>query len=232
MNSSLKKIFAIIPVITAMLMTTVFSASANLIGEDGFYYSLTDSDHASLESYHGSGSVIQIPSVIYSHEVNSISDYAFLRNQTITEVTLPSTIKTIGNSSFNYCSNLQKIVIPDSVSKIGRNAFSNCGSLTIYCNTGSFAETYAIKNNLPVSTNNSANNSAVIGDVDGDNEISSYDSLLVLRYSVGLENFTENQKYVSDVNEDNSIDSFDSLVILRCSVGIDVSQYKIGSQTK
>ena len=66
-------------------------------------------------------------------------------------------------------------------------------------------------------------------DVDGDQTISSYDSLLALRYSIGLENFSEQQKIISDVDESGIIDSFDSLIILRYSVGLDVSEYRVGN---
>lgn len=58
------------------------------------------------------------------------------------------------------------------------------------------------------------------GDVNGDGEVDSVDSLIVLKYSVGqdvtiiLEN--------ADVNADGEIDSIDSLMILKYSVGQDV----------
>ena len=223
----MKKLILFFLTAAVFLTNAVFPAYANLIGEDGFYYSLIDSNYAALENYRSDQAVVQVPSAIYSHEVCKISDYAFLRNQTITEVTLPDTIKTIGSSAFNGCSKLEKIIIPDSVAEIGKSAFANCNKLVIYCNSNSFAETYAINNNINYQ-HIGTSESAIIGDVDGDKDISSYDSLLVLRYSVDLENFTEQQKILGNVDEDGSIDSFDSLVILRYSVGMDVSEYKIG----
>ena len=57
-----------------------------------------------------------------------------------------------------------------------------------------------------------------VGDVDDDGNISSADALLVLRYSVKLENFTDSQIESVDVNKDGDINSADALFILRKSV--------------
>ena len=57
-----------------------------------------------------------------------------------------------------------------------------------------------------------------VGDVDDDGNISSADALLVLRYSVKLENFTDSQIESADVNKDGDINSADALFILRKSV--------------
>ena len=44
--------------------------------------------------------------------------------------TIPSGVKSIGNSAFRGCKNLTSITIPDSVTSIGGLAFSRCTSLT------------------------------------------------------------------------------------------------------
>lgn len=48
----------------------------------------------------------------------------------ITSVTLPTSIKTIGDYSFNQCRALTSVVLPDSLTSIGIGAFSYCTSLT------------------------------------------------------------------------------------------------------
>jgi hypothetical protein len=50
---------------------------------------------------------------------------------------------------FGECSNLTSITIPNGVTKIGSDAFSGCDNFTIYGYSGSYAETYAIENNIP-----------------------------------------------------------------------------------
>ena len=50
--------------------------------------------------------------------------------KTITSISLPNTITTIGYGAFSYCDLITEIIIPDSVVEIGGNAFTLCTSLT------------------------------------------------------------------------------------------------------
>ena len=61
----------------------------------------------------------------------------------------------------------------------------------------------------------------VYGNVDGDREISANDARLVLRYSVGLEQFTEDQLLAGDVNGDGAVTAGDARLILRGAVGLE-----------
>lgn len=62
---------------------------------------------------------------------------------------------------------------------------------------------------------------AQLGDIDFDNQITAADARLVLRASVGLENFTEEQNAIADVNNDGFITAADARIILRMSVGLE-----------
>ncbi len=46
------------------------------------------------------------------------------------EISLPSTLKSIGKSAFRNCSGLENIIIPDSVTVINNHAFEECSSLS------------------------------------------------------------------------------------------------------
>ncbi|MBC8313433.1 MAG: hypothetical protein H8E33_04245 [Candidatus Cloacimonetes bacterium] len=61
----------------------------------------------------------------------------------------------------------------------------------------------------------------VYGDVDGDDNVSSFDAALTLQYSAGLiSGWTESQICVADVNSDENISSYDAALILQYSAGL------------
>ena len=64
-----------------------------------------------------------------TYTVTTINRYA-MYEEDITHVTIPSTVKTIGESAFARCERLTSIIIPNNVISIGRYAFEGCGGLT------------------------------------------------------------------------------------------------------
>ena len=64
-----------------------------------------------------------------SYSVTSIGKCAFIYSY-ITSVTIPNSITTIQDDSFNHCRNLQSVNIPKSVTSIGLCAFYGCYKLT------------------------------------------------------------------------------------------------------
>jgi hypothetical protein len=62
--------------------------------------------------------------------VTSIGGYAFSDCSSLTNVTIPDGVTSIGGYAFNNCISLTSITIPDSVVNIGNYAFCNCRSLT------------------------------------------------------------------------------------------------------
>ncbi len=73
----------------------------------------------------GTGSV----SVILDDGVRNISDNAF-GSPYIAEITIPSSVTSIGSKAFSDCSGLTEITIPSGVTEIGSSAFCNCSGLT------------------------------------------------------------------------------------------------------
>ena len=65
--------------------------------------------------------------------VTTICDWAFSHSffgSSISELTIPNSVTSIGYSAFADCSNLTSLTIPDSVTSIGDRAFLGCSSLT------------------------------------------------------------------------------------------------------
>ncbi|MBR1666901.1 MAG: leucine-rich repeat protein [Bacteroidaceae bacterium] len=71
----------------------------------------------------------EITSLVIPEGVTNIPGYAFYRCEGIASVSLPSTLKSIGESAFTY-TGLTSVDIPVGITEIEEYAFANCGSLT------------------------------------------------------------------------------------------------------
>ena len=87
---------------------------------------------------------IQIPS-----NVMVIEKRAFLNCRKLKTVIFDEGIRHIGRHAFRNCPNLRNVYLPESIGYIDDTTFIDCPSLTIYCKCGSYAEEYAVKNNIP-----------------------------------------------------------------------------------
>ena len=71
-----------------------------------------------------------LTNVTIPSSVISIGDSAFYNCKTLTDIIIPSSVKSIGYMTFEFCKSLINITIPSSVTSIGDYAFSYCSSLT------------------------------------------------------------------------------------------------------
>ena len=78
-------------------------------------------------------SIISIPSTVTNggttYSVTSIGDNAFYQ-ASLTNITVPNSVTSIGNFAFSNCTGLTSITIPDSIISIGNGAFGYCLGLT------------------------------------------------------------------------------------------------------
>ena len=61
--------------------------------------------------------------------VESIGEFAFYKSSALVKVSIPNSVKSIGNNAFSECIALEEAAIPTSVESIGFNAFFGCRSL-------------------------------------------------------------------------------------------------------
>ena len=230
------KVISAIMVLLMTAYTFSLSASAALIGKDGFYYELYNGS-AILKEYRSSNTEVEIPESLYSYQVTEIADHAFLKNTNIKSVIIPESVTKIDDSAFYGCAELENIFIPNSVEYFGSSVLSGCENVVIICYPDSLAETYANNNNIKyqligkkAQENPEPVQGNMMGDVDSDGKITTVDSLLVLRNSVRAQNFDETQLIAADVDGDGSVSSSDSLFILRYCVGFVEDGINIGKE--
>lgn len=99
-------------------------------GENYYYIKRYKGNHTHLEIPGKVGFPLSKERRIEKYvQVKSISEEAFIRNDTLEEVILPEGIKRIGEYAFYDCISLKKINIPSTVTKINESTFERCESL-------------------------------------------------------------------------------------------------------
>ncbi|MCQ2300379.1 MAG: leucine-rich repeat protein [Bacteroidales bacterium] len=98
---------------------------------DTMYYNarnLTSTGYWNNISY-GFGPM-KLKHIVIGDSVQSLPDYVFYCQDSLTSVTIGNSVTTIGSLAFYNCSGLASVTIGNSVSTIGSQAFYNCSGLT------------------------------------------------------------------------------------------------------
>jgi len=106
---------------------TVHDENTDFVSEDGVLYKMYNNTKRELIMYppKKSGTTYTIPST-----VTTICEEAFSYCSGMTSIDIPSGLKTIKDGAFSGCSSLTSIDIPSGVTTIGTDAFSGCSGLT------------------------------------------------------------------------------------------------------
>ena len=123
-----KAIFAIV-----LLLGTSLVAAAQYFNVDGISYGVSGEGEVTVYRNNYSGDVV-IPETVVNegktYKVIGIADQAFMNCNSLTSVSIPNSIRFIGNSAFYYCNSLTSVIIPNSVESLGNYAFFYCENLT------------------------------------------------------------------------------------------------------
>ena len=71
----------------------------------------------------------EVLDLLLSQNDVDIPDYIFHYNESLTRISFPLTVKSIGKGAFIYCFSLMKVTIPSSVTRIENKTFCQCFSL-------------------------------------------------------------------------------------------------------
>lgn len=117
----------------------------------GLSFNFYNDSSASVVSLNNKTKELAIPSkVIYNNKTYNVTDIAsdaFRDCTWLTSVTIPNSIKNIGDYAFYNCSGLKSLYIPAGITSIGFKAFSACRGL-VSINVDKFNKTFCSKNGI------------------------------------------------------------------------------------
>lgn len=163
--------------------------------------------------------------VYIGNSITSIPDDCFFACPSLKTVHLPDMVEFIGNEAFFGCSELD-LYIPEKVSYIGNDALGkhidphlnvtvSIHGFLLRGVSGSYAETYALENNIDfIDMDN-----YLAGDINNDNFVNASDASAVLdeysRVSTGMPaTFTKKQHIVGDMDSNGILNAIDASSIL------------------
>ena len=164
-DSSNTSVLSVDDVLYNIDMTSLLCCSGGKTGEFAIPESITS---ISANAFYGCCS---LTGVTIPDSVAEIGESVFSDCTGLTSVTIPDGVTTIGEGAFSGCVGLTSVTIPNSVTEIAERsenpidlgdvvfttyttgAFEGCDSLTIYGETGSYAEQYAADNDIPFASN-------------------------------------------------------------------------------
>ena len=185
-------------------------------------------DKVTITCYYGSDSNLVVPASIAGKWVAEIDDIAFAKSSTLTEVTLPKHLESIGESAFARCSKLESITIPASATSIGNNALANCSAnLSVYGYTDSVAEEYCVENShrfVPLDSTVADFEYVIDGDTVVITAYNGTDSSIIVPASIEGKWVTEidgaafaNNSLLTDITLPKRIESIGALAFKRCT---------------
>ena len=130
--------------LTLVLVGTTTTALAYDMIVNGVCYNINGNeatvtyyDYSSSHGYNYYNSYsghVTIPKTVtfngLSYSVTAIDDYTFSNCKSLSSISIPKTVKTIGFRSFNNCDGLTNITIPNSLTNIINETFFDCDGLT------------------------------------------------------------------------------------------------------
>ena len=98
-----KKLLAILLACLMLIPGGIAMAEeAEVLTSGDYEYTLNDDGSASITKYNGEADALTVPAELDGHTVTSIGDSAFSRCDSLTTITLPDSVTSIGDEVFNW----------------------------------------------------------------------------------------------------------------------------------
>lgn len=91
--------------------------------EQGTIYYSAKEEHVTITTYHGNDAVVLVPAVIDALPVTKLAKKAFMNSRQLRRVSLPDTIKKLGEWAFAYCPLLEEVELPKRRLSMGTGVF-------------------------------------------------------------------------------------------------------------
>ena len=142
--------------------------------------------------------------------VTTLSKQLFYGCTSLRRVILPDTMQSLDEMCLGNCDALAEVEIPDSVNAIADNFSIGSDKLVLFCNEGSYTDTYANSNELPVKYIREY----VLGDANLDGRFNILDATTIQKYKIGQAEIPlfRGRNY-ADVNGDGTITVRDATLI-------------------
>jgi len=85
-------------------------------------------------------------------KLETVGAVAFYYMLYTTDITLPESVTSVGNLAFAYCSRLENVYIPQDITYMHTKAFSNSKNVELNVAEGTYAEQFAVSNDIAYTT--------------------------------------------------------------------------------
>ena len=185
----MKKVLSFVLILALVLTCSVAAVPVSALELWDFEYKVNSDGTATITDYYGEVTELVIPSTLDGYKVTEIGSYAF-----------------------RDCSSLTGITIPASVTSIGDDAFCGCDKLTIYGEKNSAAESYAEMLGIAfVALGESAHGKVV--DTNADGKVNVTDATQIQKASSEKIKLDKDSEALGDVNSDYKTDVLDASII-------------------
>ncbi len=128
----MKKALSFFCTLAILLVTLSFGgigiASAADPQESGVYYQVVNGE-ATITEYIRAFKPTAVPSTLGGYPVTAIGNAAYYGCTTLTNITIPSSVRSIGQNAFGSCTNLVEVTVKSGVTAIADGAFYQCTKL-------------------------------------------------------------------------------------------------------